>query len=972
MTSKIFSTAVFLSIAFAASAEDLPTASLLDVMPTEADDTQISWAEGFPHLVPSAPWLRFLETGHYRMAIHTETLAIPEFGPSGQAAALDLRIQTEGTSYRAIASGPWNRHQGPRVIESGPFLQRGDLTNLVFESEEGVRLNTEARLEIVAWPRRLGFVLFAEPGLEAIAPAEDAFGKSGGGYGFTGGNDLVIPHHKKIDPKEFTLEFWGFLPRPESPSTGASPWLVCKNYHEAREGNFGIQLRRGKAVARMNIEGRHEIQSPPLKFERWTKFTLSYTQGTMRFLIDDEEIGSKQIGIERTPGKGDLVFGRRADSPNNPNRFQGILDEIKIFDHSVSTHRPSQSWGFRANGQSASSRSRESWKQPRLSISLKTPDQNYSTHSASSSVALTLDPCSGHQLNPQSDLEVTATTLDKSTPLPVHFEPNFSWYRINLNGLEPTPPNGKSNPSNDAMERAQLVLSNPGPTPRTARLLFEKSRGGIRQRLGSPITGIFACLRDSQGNPTGIPVQISKNWHSSPEAGPHTGTWFHGISLFHLPPYSQISFELSITYGHWGGVAAASHSQLSLIGWGTNQLWYQSAVGAWGESICFEPEQSQARTTITDVRPLMLSPHQRKQKWGWSSNVGGADFFRFFTTEGQRLVPTHRRTTVLSAGPCLTEVRFSGTVGKGIDHTITASLPRTDDLIRATYRIRMDVNQAMDFSRFVIFQIGSDTYNSTREKTFAIGDQNGLQNEWSTHWGGNRYRTQPSEIQSPVAWASLHQVDPTPDDRQGTLANRGWVIRSWQARLGGKSSRPWVAERGLTLHRKDSSTLDILPPPEVTRLIPGDFIEATLEHLVIPANEADYYGPNHALRDALRTHSNHWKMVEREALQNQRSVKTRFGTLQRLYPDVRIETVDNHAEFTLEGGLAYVPITFSGLSRHDNFTLVVDGSELNQSVHGNDFWQTTYDPQTKTWSRTYNFPVDANQTHHFTLHHHPH
>lgn len=107
----------------------------------------------------------------------------------------------------------------------------------------------------------------------------------------------------------------------------------------------------------------------------------------------------------------------------------------------------------------------------------------------------------------------------------------------------------------------------------------------IRLPISSPITGMSAVLRDSAGNPTGIPIQISKNWHGRPEGGVYAGVWFHGFSQVHLPPGAQLELELTLVYGHWAGFAAASHAQLCLIGWGSNPMWDQSALGSWGESI---------------------------------------------------------------------------------------------------------------------------------------------------------------------------------------------------------------------------------------------------------------------------------------------------------------------------------------------------------------------------------------------------
>ena len=64
----------------------------------------------------------------------------------------------------------------------------------------------------------------------------------------------------------------------------------------------------------------------------------------------------------------------------------------------------------------------------------------------------------------------------------------------------------------------------------------------------------------------------------------------------------------------------------------------------------------------------------------------------------------------------------------------------------------------------------------------------------------------------------------------------------------------------------DTSTVDLLPPPGVTRLEPGDFVEATIEHVIMPQFAADYYGPNEALRAALGQWENTWRMIHREAV----------------------------------------------------------------------------------------------------------
>lgn len=318
-------------------------------------------------------------------------------------------------------------------------------------------------------------------------------------------------------------------------------------------------------------------------------------------------------------------------------------------------------------------------------------------------------------------------------------------------------------------------------------------------------------------------------------------------------------------------------------------------------------------------------------------------------------------------GPCLTEVSYHGNIGDGIHHSTTVSLARTDDIVRGIYQIRMDVTKPMDFSRFVVFQIGADTYNSSRERKMALGNETGLTREWNTQWGGNVYRTAPVECTGRIPWFSLHDGELGANDRNGPPANRGIVIRAWKARLGGKDVSPWMAERGLTRHQTDSSTLDIVPPPGVTRLEPGDFIEATLEHIVMPKFAKHYYGPSSALRAALTKDENTGRMIHREAIGNDFAVTMKTGTLERLHPDIRVRTEKDAATFDLTGGIHLVPVTFTGLTSPRNSTLTVNGVPLNQAIHGSDFWQTDYDPVTRTWSRTYNIPPSGQKSHCISL-----
>lgn len=155
--------------------------------------------------------------------------------------------------------------------------------------------------------------------------------------------------------------------------------------------------------------------------------------------------------------------------------------------------------------------------------------------------------------------KVEASRIDGAA-IPVRIAGTAGWSRIAL-------PNESWDPARDLdrLERVKLKVKNPDDHESLVRLLFAKDESF------SGITGMTPMIRDVDGFPTGLAVQVSKNWHQT--AGRtflYQGPWFHGFTVLRLPPKSQVELEFALTYARWGGVPAASHAQLCLIGWGTN------------------------------------------------------------------------------------------------------------------------------------------------------------------------------------------------------------------------------------------------------------------------------------------------------------------------------------------------------------------------------------------------------------------
>ncbi len=514
----------------------------------------------------------------------------------------------------------------------------------------------------------------------------------------------------------------------------------------------------------------------------------------------------------------------------------------------------------------------------------------------------------------------------------------------------------------DRLDRWRVALRNDSDRPTVVRLMFTK-----QHHLN--LTGFTPMLCEADGSPSGLPVQISKDWHQRPEKGavPHQGPWFHGCAFVRLAPHATRELVFQMVYARYGGICAASHAQLSLIGWGHNQFWDQLALGSFGESICFEPGRVQRRCFIDDVRPLMTLPHGKPAKpYGWAGNCGGGDFLMWQDAQGRYQPLRATRTNYRAYGPCLTDVSYTEeSVGGELAARMDVALPRSDDHLRTFFHLRYDVRRPLQFQRLAFFQLGADFYNDVPARRVALGDAGGLREEWDPQRAKDVFDRVAMPLTGAQAWVSIHGVERAALRSGQADASRGLIVRSWRAVLGGRPvAQPHAAffctEWGKGNHR---TVVELAPPPGLKELVPGDYVEADLELVVFPGTAAAYYGPDQAFRAALARDADTWRMVQREAAGQDLRPAARRGRVLQSYP-LRV-AVDDHqaAEVTLRGGLGYVPVTFTGLTAPDGYVLLVDGQPIKQAVQGNDFWQTDFDAATQRWQQTFNLALSINQAH---------
>ena len=378
------------------------------------------------------------------------------------------------------------------------------------------------------------------------------------------------------------------------------------------------------------------------------------------------------------------------------------------------------------------------------------------------------------------------------------------------------------------------------------------------------VTGYVPLLLDGAGKPTGLSVQSSKNWHEKlggKESLPYDGRWIHCSTRVRVPPKSSLKLEYAIVHSNWQGLPAASMGQLSLVGWGGNGFWIQAALGTWGENFCFQPGRVLRRSFVTDVRPINTLGYVTGKTHSWTSNLGGGDVGLIIDPEGKYRPWVDAETVFVADGPRRTEARVEERLPDGAATLRTdVILPQTNDCLRTFLRIRMEVKKPLSFSRFALFQMGSESYSTTRAHTLAYGEGLHLKTLELKDAGQPGELHLSRELAGRNAWFSL--IGALQEENKGTAhGERGLIVRAFEGRIGGRPlAKPWLSAYSIK-DRAPNFNAELTVPPTVQNFEPGDYIEAVLEFIILPMHAEEYFGKNEEFRKAMSAKSRNWELI---------------------------------------------------------------------------------------------------------------
>jgi hypothetical protein len=538
------------------------------------------------------------------------------------------------------------------------------------------------------------------------------------------------------------------------------------------------------------------------------------------------------------------------------------------------------------------------------------------------------------------------------------FDPERGLYLVQLSDLSEVGAPGYPDYT-DAMQhnwynRHRIVIDNHTEGPVSVPLAFDGNMNAAFY-----ITGGIPLLRDTNGEPIGVPVQISKNWHETPY-------WYHLYSALELEPGSH-EFEHTFAHAKWGETYAAQHAQLCLRGWGQDQQWDESSLGAWGESITYDPDMTLSRSQVDDVRPFLVDAGG---EWGWTGNVGGASFLVYEPTEGYSSFASHQlgrmRTHYGYTGPNLTDVVYAGLSRDGkIEAKISTQLGRTDDLVRAWYHLEYTFLEDVIYDRLALFQVAADRYGDNGFTRYAYGNEDAVSFDGEiTDHGTSGYASESDRgisLEGAAPWVMLYQNANNGDSLPEHLANLGFVIRDYEANIGGVLTTTPPINIVQTYNSYSQLAFELgVPYDAASPVVPaGSVVTATVEYLVPPADKDAYYGESDYLSEMSSESYQSTDMMRTLAQDNHLELTTSVGTVVRSHPvELDASNQETAVQFTLTGGLGYVPVTIHGLARPDGWRLEqeVDGAweRVDQSVEGSDYWQAYDDVESGSFDLVFN------------------
>lgn len=433
-------------------------------------------------------------------------------------------------------------------------------------------------------------------------------------------------------------------------------------------------------------------------------------------------------------------------------------------------------------------------------------------------------------------------------------------------------------------------------------------------------------VTDAAGFPIGAPSEQNSDW-----GAPTPDAYFACYTSVPFAAGETRDLELKIVAQNWGRKPIIRMQCQDLYTWdggADEQQWMQSSIGQ-GENMVYHPQR--VWCTVEDARGLDSRPLGVTN--AWRDNCGGWEFLKF--SSGVR--PDSRGVIYNKAGPCLFDFTLTGAMDDGsIDSSVRVIAIPANEVTRTFFRIRYDVRKTINITNIPanlrLFAFGDEHYGGVNYPYAAYTDSSG---NIVTRSAGSSFTN--VRIGGATPWACTYGANPP----LGTGGNRGFVLRSYKARINGSNNN----NAAITLNAGSQCRLILTANTSATRLISGDYFEFDLETVAFGGASSDYS-----------------RMVTEAAsfgAGKPSVVAAHYGTKVADFP-ARVDIgSDGYAEFSITAGRDIIPVEVGGFSSYTNPTAsdlrveeIINNVwvPVDLSTEGRDWWQTEYDETTGRYS----------------------
>lgn len=507
-----------------------------------------------------------------------------------------------------------------------------------------------------------------------------------------------------------------------------------------------------------------------------------------------------------------------------------------------------------------------------------------------------------------------------------------------------------------AYERTPFTVKNNSDRDVRITLCFKKRL--IYPYANYGLWGMSPMLVDPQTNePTGIAVQYSRNPHNyiSYNDVLYGSCWVNCYVYIDIPAASSVSYDFVCAFASWGETYASSIAQMCLVGWGGNQWWLSASLGSssgYGETFGFDPERGCGRSLIDDSNPFNTSV---------SGGPGGADWISIFSKRTGEYRPiTNQKVTIRTVGPNVSQMTVSGYLdNKTVFAEMTITITRSNDYARMVNTFRYEFLDNVEFSRMSFYSLGADNYNDNPYEELAYGTANGLKETIEVPAEGtqSKYVKKYIDIEGEELWVAQYRFL----NERGN-ADKGMVVREYKAELNGKTYTSPTLSIYVTNNGCTNLSAELSPPEEIADggvIQKGSVVTGAVEYVMVPRTAQEYIGTSEYIKGLADDVFGNAEIIRRYAVDGKVTASASVGELTGTYPTVvKSAKGDVVAEFTLAGGIGYVPVTITDLDSYSGYRLflVTDSGEemVDQSVRGNDYWQCYRNPDTASYELSFN------------------